>query len=495
MKQAKEELKHTVTAYLAKDEAGNYIIPRIRQRPVVLMGPPGIGKTQVMQQVAKECGVLLLSYTITHHTRQSAVGLPFIKEKEFDGKTYSITEYTMSEIIAGLYQKMEESGRREGILFIDEINCVSETLAPAMLAFLQCKTFGNQAVPEGWVIAAAGNPVEYNKSVREFDMVTLDRVRMISIEADDKIWKEYARNQDIHGALLSYLEIRPNNFYRAQADVDGMQYVTARGWEDFSCLLRSYEKMQLPVSEEIVYEYLHHKEVAEDVAAYIDLYRKYQDDYGIEEILLGNVKPAVFARIYKAGLDERISVVNLLIDALMRRFRKVFFEKSVTDAYFDFLKSYRSRLSEKEQDAGEYMRQLSEWEESFGARERDGFMSAEEKAQKKRLSVLLKEGSPGCESASADEAFSYVKGCFDAQRAKLEKAEEEAGFSLEAAFDFMEEAFGQGEEMVIFVTELAVSKKAASFLAECTCERYLSYSGQLLIGTRKREILSELADR
>ena len=279
MKQAKEELKHTVMAYLAKDEAGNYIIPRIRQRPVVLMGPPGIGKTQVMQQVAKECGVLLLSYTITHHTRQSAVGLPFIKEKEFDGKAYSITEYTMSEIIAGLYQKMEESGRREGILFIDEINCVSETLAPAMLAFLQCKTFGNQAVPEGWVIAAAGNPVEYNKSVREFDMVTLDRVRMISIEADDKIWKEYARNQDIHGALLSYLEIRPNNFYRAQADVDGMQYVTARGWEDFSYLLRSYEKMQLPVSEEIVYEYLHHKEVAEDVAAYIDLYRKYQDDY------------------------------------------------------------------------------------------------------------------------------------------------------------------------------------------------------------------------
>ena len=119
MKQAKEELKYTVMAYLAKDEAGNYIIPRIRQRPVVLMGPPGIGKTQVMQQVAKECGVLLLSYTITHHTRQSAVGLPFIKEKEFDGKAYSITEYTMSEIIAGLYQKMEESGRREGIRFGD----------------------------------------------------------------------------------------------------------------------------------------------------------------------------------------------------------------------------------------------------------------------------------------------------------------------------------------------------------------------------------------
>ena len=47
----------------------------------------------------------------------------------------------------------------EGILFIDEINCVSETLAPTMLQFLQCKTFGNQAVPAGWVIVAAGNQI------------------------------------------------------------------------------------------------------------------------------------------------------------------------------------------------------------------------------------------------------------------------------------------------------------------------------------------------
>ena len=48
---------------------------------------------------------------------------------------------------------------KEGILFIDEINCVSETLAPTMLQFLQCKTFGNQAVPKGWVIVAAGRCV------------------------------------------------------------------------------------------------------------------------------------------------------------------------------------------------------------------------------------------------------------------------------------------------------------------------------------------------
>ena len=103
------------------------------------MGPPGIGKTQVMEQVARECGVALVAYTITHHTRQSAVGLPFIRQRNYGGKDVSVTEYTMSEIIASIYAKMEATGLSEGILFIDEINCVSETLAPTMLQFLQCK--------------------------------------------------------------------------------------------------------------------------------------------------------------------------------------------------------------------------------------------------------------------------------------------------------------------------------------------------------------------
>ena len=76
----------------------------------------------------------------------------------------AVTEYTMSEIVASIYEKIQESGLREGILFIDEINCVSETLAPAMLQFLQCKTFGSHKIPEGWLIVAAGNPPEYRKS-------------------------------------------------------------------------------------------------------------------------------------------------------------------------------------------------------------------------------------------------------------------------------------------------------------------------------------------
>ena len=329
--QAKDEIKHTVQAYLKKDAQGNYRIPAIRQRPILLIGPPGIGKTQIMEQIATECGVGLVAYTITHHTRQSAVSLPMITQETYEGETYSVTEYTMSEIIASVYRCMREQGKKEGILFIDEINCVSETLTPAMLQFLQCKTFGNRAVPQGWIIVAAGNPPEYNKSVRDFDMVTLDRVRSIDVEADLDIWMNYAADRHIHGVILSYLQLRRKNFYRIETDVDGLRFVTARGWEDLGVLMQMYEELDIPVTEDIVREYLRLPEVAEDFFSYYELYRKYEDDYNIREILRGQAQPAVFERLMKAGFDERLSVVNLLLDALKEPLCGLFGTKRFTD--------------------------------------------------------------------------------------------------------------------------------------------------------------------
>ena len=498
IKQAKEEIKHTVQAYLSKDAFGEYKIPAVRQRPVLLIGPPGIGKTQIMEQIARECEIGLVAYTITHHTRQSAVGLPFIKEEQYDGKTYSVTEYTMSEIIASVYRKIEESGRKEGILFIDEINCVSETLAPTMLQFLQCKTFGNQAVPEGWIIAAAGNPPEYNKSVRDFDMVTLDRVRCMNIEADLGVWKEYAREKRLNSAILSYLELRPKNFYRVEADVDGLQFVTARGWEDLSNLMDVYEELVIPVDEEIIHEFLRHEDVAEDVSAYFDLYKKYQDDYGIAEILEGKVKPSVYARIDQAAFDERLSVVNLLLDGVSNVFYQIQREREITDAWYDFLKEYRQKLKNSLQAKGIFETILAEKTASDEQNEKQQFVSKAQSDRARSLNEKLKECAKKIaaeETINIEETalFALAKEPFDAQCEKLQSLENQGIETLEHAFTFMEQAFSDGQEMVVFVTELTITPEIAVFLSEHRIERYETYKNQLLIGTKRAEILSEIA--
>ena len=501
IKRAKEEIERTVRAYLAKDALGEYAIPAVRQRPILLMGPPGIGKTQIMEQAARECGVALVAYTITHHTRQSAVGLPFIRQKHYGDRDVSVTEYTMSEIIASIYEKMEATGLQEGILFIDEINCVSETLAPTMLQFLQCKTFGNQAVPAGWVIVAAGNPPEYNKSVRDFDIVTLDRVRRMDIQPDLPAWREYARKVGVHGAILSYLELHPQNFYQINADVEGAQFVTARGWEDLSNLLDTYEKLGMQADEEVIRQYLQHRTIAEDFASYLDLYYKYRDDYGVEEILAGRPRSEAFARLLQAPFDERLSLVSLLLAGLKARFGDSCRENDVADTCYALLRQLKQDLAalpdpEPTDPEDLLQQQIRDYEAETGRQRTAGALDKEGLARRLGVAAALRDWAGRLRRAHAagtQEAFDLLRGYFETLAADREKRQEEASAALEAAFDFMEQAFGESQEMVVFVTELTVSPSAHAFIAENGCERYFRYNKDLLLDNRKAALDRELA--
>ena len=101
------------------------------------------------------------------------------------------------------------------------------------------------------MIVAAGNPPEYNKSVREFDVVTLDRVKKIMVEPDYQAWREYAYKENMHPAILSYLELRNNCFYQMETTIDGKQFATPRGWEDLSRIMEVYEKLDKNITADV----------------------------------------------------------------------------------------------------------------------------------------------------------------------------------------------------------------------------------------------------
>ena len=309
IQEAKQELIRTVKAYTARDEDGDFRIPPVRQRPILLMGPPGIGKTAIVEQAARECGTGMISYAMTHHTRQSAIGLPELIHKSYGEKEYTVTEYTMSEIVASVYDYMEQTGYRQGILFLDEINCVSETLAPVMLQLLQFKTFGTHKVPERWIIVAAGNPPELNHAVREMDMASLDRVRTLTIEADAVVWMQYAVSEDIHPAVLSYLEMKPEAFYRVVEDRKKKEFVTARGWEDLSTVLKEYERQELDISRYFMEEFLRSPEIAADFDTYYRMDQKWAGSYRIPELFAGTLDQAsreiLLEKLADAGPDVR----------------------------------------------------------------------------------------------------------------------------------------------------------------------------------------------
>ena len=501
IQEAKETIEKALRAYFARDEAGNLLVPLRQQRPILLIGPPGIGKTAIMEQIAEECGVGLVAYTMTHHTRQSAMGLPEICKRAIEGKTVHTTEYTMSEIIASIYDCMEQTGKKRGILFLDEINCVSETLAPVMLQLLQDKKFGNQHIPDDWLIVAAGNPPEYNKSVRDFDIVTLDRVRRMDIEPDLPVWKDYARAAHIHSAILSYLELHPQNFYQINADVDGTQFVTARGWEDLSNLLDTYETLGLQADEDLIREYIQHPKIAEDFSAYLDLYYKYRDDYGVEEILAGQAKPAVFARLLQAPFDERLSLVSLILAGLGTRFTASRQADAVADSCYAFLRETKKALATVPEDipdgsAEMFHQQIMDHDTETQQKRAAGLLSKD--ALTTRLQVLaVLRGWEGelrrANAAGTQEAFDLLRGQFQSLADEREKAQQTASAALEAAFDFMEQAFAESQEMVVFVTELTVDPVSHAFLTENGCERYFQYNKDLLLDHRKAALQQELA--
>lgn len=499
IQQAKEEIRHTVKAYLMKDELGDYAIPAVRQRPILLIGPPGIGKTAIMSQVARECGISLVAYTITHHTRQSAIGLPFIEKSSFRGKEFSITKYTMSEIVASIYDKINATGIDEGILFIDEINCVSETLAPTMLQFLQGKTFGNHKIPEGWIIVAAGNPPEYNASVREFDIVTLDRVKKITVEADFSVWKEYAYEVGIHGSIISYLDIKKDNFYDIETTVDGKEIVTARGWEDLSRLIDVYEKLGYKVDESVILQYIQNRRIAKDFANYYDLYKKYQTDYNVKEVLDGKITESGIERIKKASFDEKLSVINLLISNLTAAFSEAYGKDLYVHDLFDILKDIKAKFAGAPENGGKTAQILTD---EIGAIEEDLALNKERGLYEDAKVESLKRAAITLESyrqelikgdmLAPDKAFDYIRSSFAQDTAERKALIEKGRRFLENAFAFLERAFGESQEMVIFITELNANKYCARFIRDNGSEKYDRYNQALLFNEKKEELLRDI---
>ncbi len=488
IKQAKQEILHTLQAYLARDALGNYRIPSVRQRPVLLMGPPGVGKTQIMEQIAAESGVGLVAYTITHHTRQSAMGLPFIERRSYGGREYAVTEYTMSEILASVHNLMERTGIRQGILFLDEINCVSETLAPMMLQFLQCKTFGNQRLPEGWLIVAAGNPAEYNRSVREFDLVTLDRVRRIDVEADFAVWKEYASRKGLHGAVVSYLDIRRENFYRVEASVDGPRFATARGWEDLAELIAVYEDLGLRVDRDVIGQYIQFPDIARDFAHYLDLYAKYRRTYQVEAVLEGRWEAVTVSELRAAPFDEKIAVMGLLLSRLSDCAREVRRQDALASALHTDLSQYRDALAAGGHGERELEEILKCRRAALVQSEEAGHLDPETRDLFQREIQTLESYLSRLRQETPPDSMEAVRGWFAQVVEDRARLGADTGKWFDCAFRFLEEALGQGQELVLFVTEITAGYDASWFVEHFGCDAYFRHNRELLLDNRRTRL-------
>ena len=479
IQEAKEEIKKTVRAYTARTKVGTFRIPVPRQRPVLLIGPPGIGKTAIMEQIARECSIGLVAYTITHHTRQSAIGLPVLTEKKFAGKEYTVTSYTMSEIIASVYGQIEKTGCTDGILFLDEINCVSETLMPAMLQFLQYKTFGSHQLPEGWVIVAAGNPPAYNRSVREFDTVTLDRVRCMNVEPDFTIWKTYAVARGLHPAVLSFLELRPERFYVMEPGEKG--FVTGRAWEDLSEILLTMEELDLDVEDVLFGQYLQDEDTAAEFTFYYRLYEKWKKELKPEQILTGTAGAPT--NLPSLPFDERLCIVWLLLQRIYTMGEAYAEQQKLSDSLNFFTDGLGANGTKTAEELTALIdARLDSRRRSLAVRKENGLLGAGEEEREQRLFNVIRDCREAVRTGGAADAFSGRSG---QEQSRAERQRKELTAAMKNGASFVREAFGEKQELVIFLTGLREQPVCGKILQEELPE--LSGEAEKLLSADSRE--------
>jgi len=324
--QAGQTLQQAVRIYFAKDRTGQYRMERRRARPICLLGPAGIGKTELVRQIAEENGLAFLSYSITHHTRQSIIGLPKLVDEEIGGQRCAVTEYTMSEIIAQVHRTMKETGRQEGILFLDEFNCASETLRPILLQLLQDKSFGPHRIPDGWMLVLAGNPTEYNRSASDLDAVTADRMRLLHIQPDYAAWRAYMLTRQVHPVVLTYLDNNRDHFYVYRHTGEGTALVTARGWEDLSQMMGFLEQEGEQPDLTLVAQYIQCAEVARSFYTFYARCCAASSSGLVDRILEGD--PKAVSALQRLSFEGGWSLVS----ALLRRVQTMADDAAELDA-------------------------------------------------------------------------------------------------------------------------------------------------------------------
>jgi hypothetical protein len=363
-----------------------------------------------------------------------------------------------------------------------------------MLQFLQYKIFGRHTVPKGWIVVTAGNPPEYNNSVREFDIVTWDRLKRIDVEANYDVWKEYAINSGVHASITTYLDIKKGDFYKVETTVDGKSFVTARGWSDLSDMIKLYEKNNIKVDGKLVSQYLQDRKIAKDFAIYYDLYNKYKSDYQIVDILEGKDVDDIISRAQAAKFDERIALIGLLLDAIYASTSETYCMEASLRLLTTELRNLKSMLMHDSVD-NTFDTIIKNVNGVLGKGKHASSMSRDDIYAYNSLLNMLDEIRKTVVTASpskADDAFKLVKKQFDGKVKALKAMSVSVGDKLSNAFKFLEIAFGDGQEMLIFVTELTLNRYTASFISRYGSTEYFRHNKDLLLYERHKDIIREI---
>ena len=273
--------------------------------------------------------------------------------------------------------------------------------------------------------------------------------------------------------------------------MDGLQFATARGWEDLSELICAYEKLGLQVDRTVVEQYIQMPAIARDFANYLMLYYKYQKTYHVDGILRGEWEAITESELRAAAFDERLSVLGLLISRLSDAAGRVRAQDDLTERLYEVLLTCRESDNADAVLAEEITRRhaLLKLEKDAGRLDK-----ARRNADMRLIRVLERYRS-GLETGQvpADAVMSVLKGWFGEETAEREKLADTASGEFDNAFRFLERTFGDSQELVMFVTELTAGADTSWFIENFGCDAYYRHNKELLFNDARRRLTADIA--
>ncbi len=236
--------------------------------------------------------------------------------------------------------------------------------------------------------------------------------------------------------------------------------------------------------------------VAREFSAYYDLYRKYQQDYRVEDIFAGTVSEQVKDRARKAGFDERLSLMGMLLDKLRQELRENGGQAGLLKDLMNPL-----RVVKQKTEAGEnaqalavlLQKQADAREQAMTSLLRAGALSTGDRRTGKAIVRFLRESARAVlteDVQDGQEAFARVKGRFDGLVQEHRENTQREQERLHGLFTFVEDTFGEGNEMLLLVTECTVQADCAAFINAYGCEDYVRHNQGLML-TERGDVLAE----
>lgn len=191
-------------------------------RPVFIWGAPGIGKSALVEEFARQVGLPCVSLLGSQLAPEDIIGVPQI----INGKT----EFCPPTMIA-----KEEPY----CLFLDELNACSQEVQKSFYSLIHDRRVGNYTLPEGSIVIGAGNRAQDSAIVKTMSSALINRMFHAQLHVSQKEWLEWAMNNGIHPLVIEYLQIRPDHLWK-QPPKHEEPFSTPRSWHMLSDALYEF---------------------------------------------------------------------------------------------------------------------------------------------------------------------------------------------------------------------------------------------------------------